>query len=101
MTAAIPTIPKTSDIATEHRPNLSKYEDLYKHFRANPELSNQEKDTAARCVSELKSIASGFDIEETLSWLTIFYSTPKPPKATVWFSVEKGGMIRFVRWDAS
>lgn len=56
-------MPNISELATKHRPELTKYEDLYKHFHANPELSNQEKETAARCVSELKSISSDFEIK--------------------------------------
>ena len=56
-------MPNISDIATKHRPDLSKYEDLYKHFHANPELSNQEKETSARCVSEHNSISSDFEIK--------------------------------------
>jgi amidohydrolase len=56
-------MPNISEIATKHRPELNKYEDLYKHFHANPELSNQEKETAARCVSELRAISSDFDIK--------------------------------------
>ena len=59
-------MPNISDIATKHRPDLSKYEDLYKHFHANPELSNQEKDTAARCVSELRAISTDFDIKTNI-----------------------------------
>jgi amidohydrolase len=56
-------MPNISEIATKHRPELNKYEDLYKHFHANPELSNQEKETAARCVSELRAISGDFDIK--------------------------------------
>lgn len=52
-----------SELASKHRPDLSKYEDLYKHFHTHPELSNQEKETAARCVSELQSISGEFDIK--------------------------------------
>ncbi|KAM0718210.1 hypothetical protein Q7P37_006542 [Cladosporium fusiforme] len=55
-----------SQIATKHRPDLDKYEALYKHFHANPELSNQEKETAARCVSELQAISSDFDIRTNI-----------------------------------
>ena len=50
-----------SSLVEKHRPELDKYEELYKHFHANPELSNQEKETAARCVEELKKISGDFD----------------------------------------
>ena len=59
-------MPNISELATKHRPELTKYEDLYKHFHANPELSNQEKDTAARCVSELRAISTDFDIKTNI-----------------------------------
>jgi amidohydrolase len=42
-----------SDFVTQNRPNLSPYEDLYKHFHAHPELSHQESQTAARIASHL------------------------------------------------
>ncbi|KAF2104398.1 metal-dependent amidase/aminoacylase/carboxypeptidase [Rhizodiscina lignyota] len=42
-----------STIITEHLPSLDSYEPLYKHLHANPELSFQEKETAARIVEEL------------------------------------------------
>lgn len=52
-----------SELVGKHRPDLSSYEELYKHFHANPELSNQEKETAATIVSHLKDkISSDFDI---------------------------------------
>lgn len=52
-----------SKLVENHRPNLSIYEELYKKFHANPELSNQEKETAAAVVAHLKDkISSDFDI---------------------------------------
>lgn len=56
------TMPSISSIISSHRPNLSPYEDLYKHFHANPELSNQEKGTAAAIASHLSKISSDYDI---------------------------------------
>lgn len=55
-----------SQLVSEHRPDLAKYEELYKHFHANPELSNQEKETAATCLERLKSISSDFDIRPNI-----------------------------------
>lgn len=56
-------MPSISELITQHRPDLSSYEDLYKHFHANPELSNQEKETAAKIASHLRdNISSDFDI---------------------------------------
>lgn len=51
------------DAIEKHRPDLSSYQDLYKHFHANPELSNQEKETAATIAKHLKDeISSDFDV---------------------------------------
>ncbi|KAF2270968.1 peptidase M20D [Lojkania enalia] len=41
-----------------HRPDLGPYEELYKHFHANPELSFQEAETAAKIVAHLKSLVA-------------------------------------------
>ena len=52
-----------SSLVEKHRPDLSSYEELYKHFHANPELSNQEKETAAAIAAHLKDkISTDFDI---------------------------------------
>ncbi len=40
-------------MATE---NLTKLIELYRHFHANPELSLQEKETAAKVAAELKAV---------------------------------------------
>jgi metal-dependent amidase/aminoacylase/carboxypeptidase family protein len=50
-------------IITSHRPDLKSYEDLYKHFHANPELSTQEKDTAAKITEHLKSLSTDLEIK--------------------------------------
>jgi amidohydrolase len=49
-----------------HRPDLSSYEELYKHFHSNPELSNQEKETASIIVKHLQKISSDFDIRSNV-----------------------------------
>lgn len=49
-------------ILEAHRPELSSYEKLYKHFHSNPELSNQEAETASTVVSHLRNISSDFEI---------------------------------------
>ncbi|KAH7405830.1 hypothetical protein DE146DRAFT_424494 [Phaeosphaeria sp. MPI-PUGE-AT-0046c] len=51
-------MPSISETVSSHRPNLSSYEDLYKHFHANPELSFQEESTAASIVSHLESLGA-------------------------------------------
>lgn len=49
-------------IISKHRPNLKPYEDLYKYYHANGELSTQEKETAAHITKKLQSLSSDLDI---------------------------------------
>jgi metal-dependent amidase/aminoacylase/carboxypeptidase family protein len=51
-----------TSLLSSHRPNLSPYEALYKHFHANPELSDQEVETAALITSELRKLSPDLDI---------------------------------------
>ncbi|TKA23702.1 hypothetical protein B0A50_06538 [Salinomyces thailandicus] len=56
-----------TQLVQTHRPNLSPYQDLYKHFHANPELSNQESETAAAIAAHLKDkISKDFDIRPNI-----------------------------------
>jgi len=51
------------DLVEKHRPDLSPYQALYKHFHANPELSNQEHETAATIAKHLSStLPPAFDV---------------------------------------
>ncbi|KAK7974269.1 hypothetical protein PG989_016117 [Apiospora arundinis] len=52
-----------SSIVAQHRPDLEPLQDLYKHFHQHPELSNQEKETAATIASELRTISPDFVIK--------------------------------------
>ena len=49
-----------------HRPDLTSYEALYEHIHANPELSNQEVETAALVVDRLRSISADYDIHSNV-----------------------------------
>lgn len=51
----------SSQIIAKYRPDLAPYEDLYRHFHSHPELSNQEKETAATISSYLSEL-SGFKL---------------------------------------
>ncbi|THY23065.1 hippurate hydrolase [Aureobasidium pullulans] len=56
-----------SEIISSHRPDLEKdYVPLYKHFHANPELSHQEKETAAKIASILKSTCPDLDLHTSI-----------------------------------
>lgn len=45
-----------SSLLSQHLPDLHPYEDLYKHFHRNPEISTLETETSARITSELKKL---------------------------------------------
>lgn len=49
---------KISTIVEERRPQIEPLQQLYKHLHKNPELSNQEKETAATVVDQLSKISS-------------------------------------------
>ena len=51
-----------SGLLDKHRPSLSTYEDLYKHFHSHPELSTQESETAKLITERLKDLSSDLDI---------------------------------------
>ena len=45
-----------SSIISQHLPNLKDYEELYKHFHRNPEISTLENETSARIADEVKKL---------------------------------------------
>ncbi|EMC97880.1 hypothetical protein BAUCODRAFT_406567 [Baudoinia panamericana UAMH 10762] len=56
-----------SQLVEEHRPDLAAYQELYKHFHANPELSNQERETAATIAKYLNDkVSTEFDIRTNI-----------------------------------
>lgn len=58
--------PRITSLLASYRPNLASYEDLYKHFHANPELSNQESETAAHIARLLEQISPDFDVRPNI-----------------------------------
>ncbi|TKA74684.1 hypothetical protein B0A55_04713 [Friedmanniomyces simplex] len=55
------------ELVEKHRPDLTNYKELYKHFHANPELSNQEHKTAATIAKHLTdNISSDFDVRTAI-----------------------------------
>lgn len=52
-----------SHLIDSNRPGLGRYEELYKHLHSHPELSLQEKETAATAASNLRQL-DVFDIHE-------------------------------------
>jgi amidohydrolase len=55
-----------TQILETHRPNLSTYENLYKHFHSHPELSNQEAKTASTIISHLHTLSPDLDIRSSI-----------------------------------
>ncbi|KAK4999258.1 hypothetical protein LTR66_001684 [Elasticomyces elasticus] len=55
-----------STTISSHRPDLGPYETLYKHFHAHPELSHQERETAATIKSELSKISPAFSLHPNI-----------------------------------
>ncbi|KAH8666442.1 hypothetical protein BX600DRAFT_461785 [Xylariales sp. PMI_506] len=55
-----------TELLAAHRPELSSYETLYKHLHSNPELSNQEVETASTIVDHLRKVSPDFDIRSSI-----------------------------------
>ncbi|KAK6525308.1 hypothetical protein TWF694_005453 [Orbilia ellipsospora] len=72
-----------SEILEAHRPDLSPYETLYKHFHSNPELSNQEKETASTIFAHLRKISPDFDIRTNIGGYGIAAILRNGPGPTV------------------
>ncbi|KAF2182293.1 metal-dependent amidase/aminoacylase/carboxypeptidase [Zopfia rhizophila CBS 207.26] len=49
-------MPSISDVIKSYQPDTNAYEELYKHFHSHPELSFQEKETAAAIVKHLQNL---------------------------------------------
>lgn len=54
-----------SELLTE-KPDLTRYEHLYKHLHSHPELSFQEKETAATIASHLDSLKAGYELQTSI-----------------------------------
>lgn len=71
-----------SELVNKHRPDLAPYEELYKYYHANPELSNQEKETAAHIAKYLgEKISPDFDIRPNIGGhgiAALFHNGPGP-----------------------
>lgn len=71
-----------SQLLETHRPDLAPYEELYKYFHANPELSNQETETAATIAAYLKDrISNEFDVRPNIGGhgiAALFYNGSGP-----------------------
>ncbi|KAL3459783.1 putative amidohydrolase [Aspergillus heterothallicus] len=55
-----------STILSSASVDLTPYEALYKHFHSTPELSLQERATAAKCAAHLASLGAHYDIHTNI-----------------------------------
>ncbi|PQE23205.1 hippurate hydrolase protein [Rutstroemia sp. NJR-2017a BVV2] len=72
-----------TQILETHRPNLSPYENLYKHFHSHPELSNQEAATASTIISHLRTLSPDLVIRSSIGGHGIAAILPNGPGPTV------------------
>jgi len=54
---------KISSVLEKYRPDLTSYEELYKHFHTHPELSNQEAETASRIADHLRNLSQDLEVK--------------------------------------
>lgn len=52
-----------ASVLSHHKPNLTPYAELYKHFHTNPELSTQESATATKITAHLHSLPGSSDLD--------------------------------------
>ena len=48
------------------KPDMTKYEELYKYLHSHPELSLQERETASTIASHLQSLNAGYDVHMSI-----------------------------------
>jgi amidohydrolase len=64
-----------------NRPDLSRYKTLYKHLHENPELSNQEADTASTIIDQLRRLSPELQIQSGIAGYgiaAVFRNGPGP-----------------------
>lgn len=72
-----------TDFISQYRPDLKSYEDLYKHLHQNPELSTQEKETAATIASHLRKLSSDLSIKTDIGGHGLFAVLANGPGSTI------------------
>jgi amidohydrolase len=55
------------EVLNRHRPDLSPYEDLYRHLHSNPELSYQEAETSKLIAEKLSQLGSSSSDKYTIT----------------------------------
>lgn len=72
-----------TDFISKYRPELGPYEDLYKHLHQNPELSTQEKETAATIAAHLRKLSDDLDIKTDIGGHGLIAILKNGPGSTI------------------
>jgi amidohydrolase len=67
----------------QYSPSMGPYEDLYKHLHQNPELSTQEKQTAATIESRLRKLSSDLEVKTSIGGYGIIAVLSNGPGTTI------------------
>ncbi|WPH01426.1 Hypothetical protein R9X50_00427200 [Acrodontium crateriforme] len=82
-----------SELVNKYRPDLTPYEELYKHFHANPELSKQEHETAAAIIAYLReNVSFDFDIRPNIGGTGIAALLHNGPGPTILLRADFDGL---------
>jgi amidohydrolase len=80
-----------SRLISKFRPDLSRYEDLYKYFHSHPELSHQERETAAKIAAEISKL-DAFEIHTGIGGYGLAAVLRNGPGATVLLRADIDGL---------
>jgi amidohydrolase len=80
-----------SGVISKFQPDLSRYEDLYKYFHSHPELSHQERETAAKIASEVSKL-NAFEIHTGIGGHGLAAVLRNGPGATVLLRADMDGL---------
>lgn len=83
---------KFAGVVSEHVPDLKSYEELYKHFHMNPELSTIETETADAIVKHLKSLSDELEIKTHIGGTGVIAILRNGPGKTVLLRADIDGL---------
>jgi amidohydrolase len=79
-------------VLEQHKPNLSIYESLYRHFHQNPEISTLEHETSAKIASHLKTLSPDLDIRTGIGGTGLIAICKNGPGPTVLLRADMDGL---------
>lgn len=80
------------DVIEKHRPALGIYEDLYRDFHRNPELSTQESETANRISHFLSTLSPDLDLRQDIGGHGLVAILKNGPGKTVLLRADMDGL---------